>query len=26
MRICRSTRRGGGHMLDWAVLLSTSIA
>ena len=26
MRICRSTRRGGGHMLDWAVPLSTSIA
>ncbi len=26
MRICRSTRRGGGHMLDWAVPLSTPIA
>ena len=26
MRICRSTRRRGGPMLDWVVPLSTSIA
>ena len=24
MRICRSTRRGGGRLLDWAVPLSTT--